>query len=182
MARLFISDDRRWVCDMRVLDIYNRGFSEAVNATMLGTKKNIIICEKYQARQQGHNTFDGLWTSQLIGGLRYVAESDGSVWHTVPPGDPNRHLKAMGLERYIEKWQSLCPKPNHANWHHARSAWRVLAQHLLNTYPEFLATLMKKSTFRSFMPVITEAHIPLGQGCLDLIAPAVTWGPKPRIR
>lgn len=88
-----------------------------------------VLAEDYRTRPQGHQAFSRGTTLRLLGALESAAEIAGCAWGTIAPGSPD-DLKLLKLGTLFSAWEKEWPRPGDSDWRHARSAWRVLGQHL----------------------------------------------------
>lgn len=131
--------------------------------------KTKVLTEEYRQRPVGHQRFKDSQTSRMIGAIQYVAEREGLGWTPYPAGDPDKELPRLVLGDYIELWRIHWPKPNDPRWHHARSAWRLIARHMFLYDTQFLKLLRSSA--------VPDPEL-LSQGVDDgaqIVAPYARW-------
>jgi hypothetical protein len=148
----------------------------------LGREDTVVICEDFKIRPQGHNAFSSGNTLRLIGALQYAASQYArTTWSLIPPGNAEKELPQLLGTGFFTDWQRSWVKPKNANWRHARSAWRVLARHLMMRQPHLLNRLRDERTHATFglMPRWMEFRQTIEN---DLRAPAARWRLVPKTR
>ena len=171
-----------WWGEAFVLDTKTRGLIDAARAIALMNRgATQIAIESFQQRAVGHQQFANAETPQLIGALRYALATDKRQTTLrdiafVQPGDPDRELPELPIGRVMTAWTASWAAPRAPEWHHARSAWRILSRYLLSTQPDLFVKCADPRVLRTITTRRSEfRHAP----CLiatDLIATTVTWG------
>lgn len=159
-----------WRADTGVFDTSEHPFVELVNALLFDTYRSHVIVETFQARK----AFINLDTVKLIGALKYAALSRDSYFGEVRTGDPDKELEMLGLGVLVAIWSKRWPfMTNNSRWHHARSAWRIMGQWLLqNNQRAFhsLVTMDQSKLKIAKRPMQIAEHRPG-----DLHAPTMHW-------
>lgn len=159
--------DGRWRAQTGVLDASQRSYVELIDTLLHDTYRSVVVVESYQQRPVGHQAFKTAVTPQIIGSLKYATEKRDAKFYTVAPGDPDKELQYLQLSKFIEMWKAFWPAPRHTNWHHARSAWRILGRWLLSNDFNTARALINPG---QLFPSRSEIHM-----AFDLTAPSVTW-------
>lgn len=135
-------DKKTWTADMRVIDI------EVVKNRHLLVKgmmhilspKDVVLCENYQIRRAGHQSFNVGETLRLIGALEFATLDQLCDFVLVMPGDPN-DINDMFFGAILKTWQEKWMRGNAKEWDHARSAWRVMLIYLMSKHPDVIRKL-----------------------------------------
>lgn len=137
-----------------VLDVDNRGLYETAHFIRSLLPAEVAV-EDYKVRAQGFNTFASGQTPMLMGAFAYVVGDRAcGPLHVIPAGDPDRELKELKLDGWLEGWREYWPNARHKNWHHARSAWRVLGRYLLQRDQELLLSFRRARDIESYPPLL----------------------------
>lgn len=158
-----------WRADTGVLDAHEHPFVELINTLLFDTYRSHVIVEQFQAR----TPYIDLTTVKIIGALKYVALGRDSYFGEVRAGDPDKELELLGLGVFVSGWQKKWTTPSHARWHHARSAWRIMGQWLLQNNMSVFQSVVstEQSNFKIERRVRElDVHRPG-----DLRAPTMTW-------
>ena len=120
---------RGWVVDQGVINMKERDFVKCVHdvTPTIGVMQNaetFVVTEEFRFRPVGFNNFSYPATAQLIGAIRYWITAGGGTWVEVPPGKDWEELKAMNMDRWVDRFISEFPSNDHLE--HCVSAWRAL--------------------------------------------------------
>lgn len=120
------------VLDARVLHLPERSCLQRVHEVIFCTPAphgwmNVVVAENFKIRPQAFNSFSAGDTLRLLGALEYaVSTTKRTTWaEPVAPADPDKYLPLLS-NGALDSWLADgWPQPKHAQWVHARSAWRV---------------------------------------------------------
>lgn len=160
-------EDGEYKARCGVLDVKAMAMNQLINE--LTPVADVTVTERFRTRGVGHQHMHNPITAQLIGAIRYAAESKGGQWSEVNAADASE-LQRFPLYPIITRWRKSWPNKGNARWDHALSAWRVLCQYLLTMRDPALADLAE------FKPVKFGVDLSGGlNSSLDLHAPAARW-------
>jgi hypothetical protein len=161
---------KEWRADTGVFDTGEHPFPELVNALLFDTYRSYVVVESFQARK----SYINLDTVKLIGALKYAALSRESQFAEVRAGDPDKEIPLLGLGTLVAIWAKKWPfMTNNSRWHHARSAWRIMGQWLLQHNQRVfhhLISIDQTDLKIAKRPMNIEIHRPG-----DLHAPTMHW-------
>lgn len=157
-----------------VLHVPSRGGLMPVTREIRGWLPAFVVSEDFRLRGLGHQQWSRGMTARLLGALQFAVEDYDSDWSTVDAGDPIKDLKALGADRWIDRWSPTWPRERAAEWKHARSAWRAVGMHLLRDEDggrELLRRLIRGEKFR----VSARMFSVRGVRENELVSPTAVW-------
>jgi hypothetical protein len=167
----------QFVLDARLIHSKPRTLLETVSEVMFALPaprpfESVLVLEAFAMRGQGFNTFSAGNTLRLIGALEYAVQySQRMALATAQPADPDKNDLLHNLSnRALVAWMRDWPSPSASNWHHVRSAWRVLCDYLFRTRPNVLSWLRDARVYEQYNP--KRATFPImDQRTEDRLAP-----------
>lgn len=140
-------DKRTFTADMRVIDVAAiKSRNLLVNGLMyILQPEDSMVCENYQIRRAGHQSFDAGITLRIMGALEYAAGERGCEFGYIMPGKPE-DINDMFFGKYLDQWQEKWMRPKADEWNHARSAWRALMIYLMARAPKVITQLRDAKT------------------------------------
>lgn len=106
-------------------------------------RRTHVVCERYNVRPLGYQSFTPALTARLIGALEYVTLINKAHWSEEAAGDPTSELPRL-VGSFIDEWQRGWIRPRAPEWHHARAAWRVLARSLMRDHTAILGQIRRQ--------------------------------------
>lgn len=135
----------RWTLEMGQIERRSAALAPVIDMLECW-KPHVMAWERFQHRSQGHQTFNGGGTLQLIGAMRYQAERKSRRWREEHTANPET-LKHYPIYKILQAWDRDVSS-------HVHSAWRVMMDTLQAVLPERMLQLHRFTNTAGIFPSI----------------------------